>query len=565
MGTSGAPGATAGRTLLLHASLLALLLALPLRFVADDGAFSADEGAVLAQLDVLDRGSWTLPAPQPTLDPEGEALPLDLPFVGVDGEWAPFHKHVPYVLALRAAEQVAGDVGPWLVGWLGTIGAALGCALLAERVRPGSGRLALWACGLATPLLFDGYLLIAHSLGAALAASAVVLLLRTTEAPSAARALVPAAGAALLVALLATVRTEGTLLGLAAAAAIGATVVVPSWRGRARLPAVVASAAAGGGAVAGRLLDPVLNAAAWGDPRVGGAPAVDAGGSFVGDRLDAFATTWLWPSYDLGTVAIVGVVGLALLAVGALAVRREAEPGPIARAVAVAAVAAYAVRLTEWRDPVPGLLVAFPWLVGLLGVDRPLLRRPAARTLALTAALFALAVLATQYSSGGYAEWGGRYFALGLPLAVPLVLAGGSALLDRLDRASARVVLGAAAAITVVLAALALTSLDAVQERNTEVAQAVVDARAEVGGTGGAAPVLTTSGAIGRLAWPAPDDGVWLTTAPDLLARYAERLAGDGRDVLFFSTEPARDLPVVEAFFVAEPIAGEELWRLTPR
>src|SRR5690242_4555925 len=98
----------------------------------DDGQFSADEGAALAQVDLLDRtGSWTAPNPSPDVDPEGRALPLELALRRADGEWAPFAKHALYIDALRVVSGV----------WIGVGGlflAAAGAALLARRLAPGT-------------------------------------------------------------------------------------------------------------------------------------------------------------------------------------------------------------------------------------------------------------------------------------------------------------------------------------------------------------------------------------------------------------------------------------------
>ena len=59
---------------------------------------------------------------------------------------------------------------------------------------------------------------------------------------------------------------------------------------------------------------------------------------------------------------------------------------------------------------------------GLVLVRRGTFASPAARLATSTAALFALAVLATQYPVGGSMEWGGRFFHVGLPLVVPVLL-----------------------------------------------------------------------------------------------------------------------------------------------
>ena len=90
---------------------------------------------------------------------------------------------------------------------------------------------------------------------------------------------------------------------------------------------------------------------------------------------------------------------------------------------------------------VPGLLVAAPVLAaGLVALRRSCLRPLGAGLAFTTFAVFALLVAATQYARGGSGEWGGRYFALGLPVLVPvalLALAEAGARLDAVTRRAA--------------------------------------------------------------------------------------------------------------------------------
>ena len=69
-------------------------------------------------------------------------------------------------------------------------------------------------------------------------------------------------------------------------------------------------------------------------------------------------------------------------------------------------------------DALSGLLVAFPLLTfGLASMRRGGPRRAAGRPPRGTCLAFAALVVATTYTSGGAAEWGGRFLALALPLA----------------------------------------------------------------------------------------------------------------------------------------------------
>src|SRR4029450_12481256 len=71
--------------------------------------------------------------------------------------------------------------GMVLASVVGTVAAAAVAGLLARRVVPELAALAVWATGLATPLFFDSWLVIAHTLGAALVGAAVLSVVRARE------------------------------------------------------------------------------------------------------------------------------------------------------------------------------------------------------------------------------------------------------------------------------------------------------------------------------------------------------------------------------------------------
>jgi hypothetical protein len=72
--------------------------------IGTDGLISADEGAMLAQLDLLDRtGDWTMPNPEPIVDPDMDALPLELSDRTDSDRWAPFVKHPAHIALLLPA------------------------------------------------------------------------------------------------------------------------------------------------------------------------------------------------------------------------------------------------------------------------------------------------------------------------------------------------------------------------------------------------------------------------------------------------------------------------------
>ena len=110
------------------------------------------------------------------VDPDGKWFALDLADHVGDG-WYPYAKHPLFAVVVAGV----GTAHLWqLYGLmtLGTVAAAVAAGLLARRISPRYGPWALWCCGIASPLLFDSYWLIAHTLGAAAAGFAVVGALR---------------------------------------------------------------------------------------------------------------------------------------------------------------------------------------------------------------------------------------------------------------------------------------------------------------------------------------------------------------------------------------------------
>jgi hypothetical protein len=216
-----------------------------------------------------------------------------------------------------------------------------------------------------------------------------------------------------------------------------------------------------------------------------------------------------------------------LVAAAVVARRRPADGSGVAMLAVTAALAALAALATGPDSLAPGLLVTLPLAaagVVLLRRDQ-LLRSPAATVAAGTFALFALAVLATQYPQGGSGEWGGRYFALGLPLLVPLALAGLAAQKGRVDDVAART---GAVALVVCTAAMSVMAVGSLRSSHRFTAELM--ARIERGGDQvGDRPVLvTTTPAVPRLAWRTFDRQRWLLADENDLSDLVARLRAAG-------------------------------------
>lgn len=533
-----------------HLAALALVLIGFMAVIGTSSSLSADEGAAIIQARSLSEGrGWIVAHPMPELDPTGVNFPLELSERGPRG-WAPYGKHPLYALLLAGADRLGGVGAMVLLSLAGTVVAAGVAAALAQRLDPALARPTVWVVGLASPLLFDGYLLIAHTLGAALAAAAVLAAIVAMErrSPVVALAVVPAVGVCVLL------RNEALFIA-AALGAVAGVVAVRRRESRAAAAVVaVGSVLAGAGA---HILDGVwtsrlLGAGAATAGGTASAPAAGDSTGLVTGRVQGLLVTWLTPSYggrpvfDLALLAM-----LAAISVGALVVRRH--PGEDRRIVGCAVVAAGAAVTALVAGPgtvVPGLLLAFPLAsAGLVLVGRRTLRTATARIAAPISVLFIVAVLATQYAKGGGGEWGGRYFALAIPLAVPLLLA---ALWDQRSRLAPQGARGAAVAMavcSVALATIGVTAQWSSHRANAHLVAAVDRAGRSVAEE---RPVMvTTEGAMPRFAWQTFDRQRWLLATPegldDLLVRL--RTAGVTR-VGFVSRNLERDQKALDRLYV---------------
>lgn len=502
-----------------HAVALLVVLVALLPVVGWEASYSADEGAAIIQAQSLaDGDGWVIPHPMPELDPDSSLYPLELSSRGPDGI-ASYAKHPFYPVLLAGADLVAGHLGMVLLSILGTWLAALGAAALSVRIGVGRPRTVLWLVGLGSPLLFDSYWVLAHSLAAAAGVWAVVLLL-SGEAKRV-RAL-HVGGAAALVVLATLLRTEAGLFGLAVAGSMGLLAAVHR-----RVSLLVGGAVMGAAALGARLVETWLH-----DQILGGAATSTAafnarsraGG--VADRWDGLEAAWLRatpPGGETGAATLV-VLGVAL-AVAAIVMLRRADDGA-ARALAIGSAGAFFVRALMAPAAVPGLVMAMPLLAAGAAAGSPaVVRRWDRRFVLAVVTLFWLAVIATQYAEGGVAEWGGRYFAMGIPLVTPLLVAALTSVLDRRPRPTARTIRGALAVAVLSLAVLSVRELRRVH-LETERTLERID---EMAALAGEDPVIVTDASpIPRLDWRHFDDRRWLLARPDDNADLPARLAEQG-------------------------------------
>lgn len=535
-----------GAPLWAHAVVLLVVLVGLGALVRPGFASTSDEGAAVVQARLLQHGTWIYDNRLPAVDPDGADQPFPSGDIGTKG-LAPYAKHPLFPELLRVAADVGGNPAMVLVGILGTLGAAVAAALIAGWLRASLVRPTLWIMGLGSPLLFDAYVIVAHSLAAAGIGFAALASLHVLHRVGARRvlALVLVAG---LVAVSVALRTEAVFAGLGLA--IGAGVVAwlhrrASWRPAAVLAVVVAAAT-----VATVLIEHEIRLAIVGTTVAAVGEPVGAGdAAWLPGRFEALWNDWFDPG--LGGISKLLVVAMiattVMLAFGAVKARRSG-PDVLVAAAGFAAVV-YVVRLAS-SPPVEifGLMVAFPLLwAGAWLVRRPAATDPTRVFLVVTTLALTIGVLLTDYPLGGSIEWGGRYFAIGLPLAVPLAVEA----LARLGRSMRepvtprRVGAVALAVVTVATSVLALRVLRVRHDAAASLHRAVVAAAAEAGPvTGGDEPgppvVLVGNRLLPQYLYDDLLDHRWLAAGSDASMRdAAARAATAGIDRMVVVGPPA--------------------------
>lgn len=551
-----------------HALVLAVVLVAAAAATRPGAAFSSDEGAALLQARVLDQtGGWFYEYPLRALDREDQARPFVRGDLG-DRGLAIYAKHPLYPLVLAGTDR-AGVVGLLGANVLATVVAALLAARLAREVRPGIERTTLWVVGVASPLFIDSFLVLAHTLAAAATAAAAwaaVLALRLRGG----RRVAAIVGVAIAVAVAAMLRTEALFIG--PALALG--VLAAAARARRSWGAAVATGtAAVVGAAGAFLIDRFASRAIIGTSIDNlREPSID----FLSGRVSALTITWFAPSYgDRTEVEAALWIGLLAVAVAAVALRLQPPRPAFAIGGLLVAVLAVVVRLTvgEPAGPIPGLFVAFPVLwMAVWSMRWPVVSTPVARLLGVTTVVAATVIMVLQYASGGGLEWGGRYFALLLPLAGPLAVASLAAALERVepDRRSIHRVVGALVVLSVLVLGVGLRSLYLVHGATDRLFASVADAAASVpAGPGGRPVVLSDNRLLPQLGYPDFDRYDWVVPNRDDLARYGSRLAaaGTGAAVLV-STQPDQALAELpgwrEVRRVTDPERAYQVWVVAP-
>jgi hypothetical protein len=555
--TETVPRATLARrwsaSLAFHVVALALVLAIGLLLTGPRLVYSSDEGVAVIQARMLrDGAGWLYRYPLARIDPEDQARPFVRGDAGSKGV-APYAKHPLYPLVLAGFDGVGGEWGIRIAGVLGTFLAAVLAALLARELDPRLDRPVLWLVGVASPLFFDAFVVLAHSLAAAAAAGGVLLAVRALRPGRSGLWRVAAVvGLGVCLAIASLLRTEALFVG--PALAVACLVVALRRRvplRRAAVVAVVAAAASGAAWIADHVAARMIIGTAVPVP-----PNV-APSSWLAGRWDAFHTTWLQASYAGGRT---GDIALAIGAIGfagaALLLHQRTDHRVWVVAAVVGAAACYVARLVVGpAGSVPGLALAFPagWFL-LWAAGRQLADGVAAPVLTVVAGAVTIAVLVTEYAIGGGVEWGGRYFAVVIPIAVPVLAFAAAPVITRHGADLARIVV---TALVVASVAATLTAAQALREGHThtdEVLDAIAAQARSAGASAGLARpvVVTTNRLLPQIDERDFDRFDWVAVDPDHLRRSADRLADLGvRRVVLVTPDAKSDLAEMPGWRVA--------------
>lgn len=402
------------RSLAIDAVLLAAILVILVLAGSPGPAYMSDEGNVYLQAERLLEGEWVVPYTFVDLDPGLELSHLQRG-LRVETGIVPYVRHPLHAVLVTPLFGAFGTAGFVAVGILGVVATAMVSAALARLVDPRWARHVFWIVGLASPIAFHAHLWLAHSVTAAavgFAGLAAVWAFR--------RHWTWGIAAGLSAAFATGLRSEALLAGPALAVMVGVM-----WLARrARLgPALATAGSLGLMPAAVWLSERAFSDAMFGSTAM--TVQVESLSRGFDGAVNAFLITMLYSSYQESVVFwFLAASPIVLWHVGRRArITGNALPVVWTGVVIVVLLVIRLVQPDAW--PIPGLWVAFP--IGVLLLSQVKLAETSPIEVAIptgAAALIWIGILATQYPVGGGLEWGGRYFAIIIPLLAPALALG---------------------------------------------------------------------------------------------------------------------------------------------
>ncbi|WP_426573135.1 hypothetical protein [Aquihabitans sp. McL0605] len=520
-----------------HLAILLIGLVGVVLLTSPQGTLVADDGSYQLQLRALHEGSWDWQASTASLDPAGTHYPI----VNADRTatgWAPIAKHPAWPWLANAVSPLTGVEHAYdVLGVLGVLGLATAAWLLAAEHDRRWSRWAFWLAGTA-PVALTAAVPWAHAAASAAAGFAVLGAVRLVRRPpSAAAVLLIVAGVAGAVLL----RTEGLLLAGAVGVglAVGGRQAGRTWRW----------SLGAGGAVVALALAVMRFEDRWIRSITTGASSTLHARTGSGIQTSGFvdaryqgAVRSMVDSARPGMTLLLGAgVVLAAVTAGLVAAGRPRLLGLWKLAAGLSIVFLLIRVLWLSNYPISGILAAWPIAVAGLASALPVAWRRV-RVEVTIAAVYAAAVLATQYADGGGGSWGARFFSLGTVPIVIIVAVGIERLLQAEPRPSASLIT-VPRLLVVLMVVPVLAGLAVVHDVQSGTASLYAWVDQQVEGV-----AVTPSAELPRMMWH--QDVPWLVVddakGSDDLAQVLRSLGDNGPEVVSVVVLD-RDLPSASA------------------
>lgn len=440
-------------------ALLLLVVLFGLLAWFNNGSVAIPDDAVYAkQAQLLSDGSWSGPRPAADFDRDGRNSAIG-PMVVFGDRQIPYTRHPLFPLLLAPLYKVGGFAGLLVFSVIGAWVAAVAAGLMARRLHPSLGIVALALVGLGSPLVFDSLLVSAHAMTAGLCG---LTALGVAQAVDSRRwwSLAYAIPAMILAICL---RSEAIIVMLALGLVVSAMAIIASARSRKfDLPKVATGASLVGVAAITYLVEAKweqrIIAAAGGVARTGlGRQLVEQRAPWSAVRIDLLMP-WFGDATNARPTLVIATVSIAIAAI-VLRVLPTRWLLPIS--LLLMAATASVLHLRSDLVFVTGLLVAMPVLIaGLILLRRQDFREPLIIRNLMVSGITATGIALTSYGEGGAMQWGGRFYHVLLPLLIPAVVLGLCHGYRLLPRVPARIAAAALMACIAATSAFALQTLD---------------------------------------------------------------------------------------------------------
>lgn len=553
----------------IHGIFLGVLLVGLMPLLNNSYPAVVDEAVYSYQAANLASGSWASPRPLPDIDTDG--LYSALSSANIQGQqWIPYSRQPLYPVALAPLYRIGGYSALFLLSLLGTWTAAMTAAGIARRFDPIASLATLWFVGIGTPLLFDAYIIVAHSLAAGMAGLSAYALLNAWERSkytpadsNCGRMIMWTIVATVSAIILVLVRSEGALFA-GSAAAIGTLLGVHLEDRLIR---------ADWGRIAPALCVGLAGCAAYILNGSWARSITSANGSGAGsmDRAtDPLAQAWAslirpWGLDNrLASAAMTLMIICTLIA--AITFRLFRSRPLISVLFLCAAAAAGIARHLEPVDVITGFLPATPvMLFGLLLLGRMEFDRLSIQFLLGSSILTAGGILWFAYGAGGATEWGGRFYHILIPLIAPVSIVCIRRRFADLAPALRIASLSALAVLTLSISALSLRTIVVLRAFNHDIVQQTVALTSKSAGRPIVAVAPVNPNGLSRAFWAEVRDGYPVVNGVNLavLAKLLPLAAANGHsEVLVVTDTSPRNVDTVITHALRR-LDSDQRWSVT--